>query len=125
MCVQGEQESERERVEHVWEERGSEEERRGVGFGGRGRGARRLAAPLTRSGRTAGEQDRIYAGKSQEIERAERVNVQQDRQREDKVGYVGNRPIPEKPDVPVLALDMRVYRGEQASVAPPRTARIV
>ena len=79
MCIQGEQENEHERVEHVWEERGSEEERKGVGFGGRGRGARRLSAPLTHPGRAAGEQDRIYAGKSQEIEHAERVNIQKDR----------------------------------------------
>lgn len=58
-----------------------------------------------------------------EIERAERIDVHQDRQGEDKVGYVGRRPVPHEPDVPILALDVRVYRGERPTVAPLWTSR--
>lgn len=118
MSVEGEQESECERVEDVWEERGCEEERRGMGFGERAR----LSPSLIHLGRAADEHVGIHAGQSREVKRAERVDVQQDGQRENKVGYVGRRPIPEEPDVPVRALDVCIDRGKQAPIAPSRVA---
>lgn len=114
MCVECEQESECERVEDVWEERRRQKERRRVRIGGDGTFAS-LIHPRP-DGR-----ERIHAGQSNEIKRAKRIDVHQCWQREKEIGHVGRRPVPHEPDVPILALDVRVDRGERAPVAPLRT----